>query len=152
MYDDARPGYQSTIHGAAKYPWVIGAAWPRVRKEIAAKIADYTEIPAWENGVLIMHGAELGFDVTVGQHVHVGSNATVSHGCVLGDFAHICPGAQLAGDVWVGEGAFVGIGAVVRHGGIRIGVGATVGAGAVVVKHVPDGATVMGNPARVYRP
>jgi acetyltransferase-like isoleucine patch superfamily enzyme len=32
---------------------------------------------------------------------------------------------------------------------LRIGAGAIVGMGAVVTKDVPDGATVIGNPARI---
>ena len=44
--------------------------------------------------------------------------------------------------------AAVGSGAVILPG-VTIGVGAIVGAGAVVTRDVPDGVTVVGNPARV---
>ncbi len=51
----------------------------------------------------------------------------------------------------VGRRASIGSGAVVL-GGVRIGAGALVGAGAVVTRDVPDGAVVVGNPARVRHP
>jgi UDP-2-acetamido-3-amino-2,3-dideoxy-glucuronate N-acetyltransferase len=44
--------------------------------------------------------------------------------------------------------AALGTGAIILPG-VTIGVGATVGAGAVVTRDVPDGATVVGNPARL---
>ncbi len=47
----------------------------------------------------------------------------------------------------VARGASLGSGAVIL-GGIRIGAGATVGAGAVVTQDAPDGAVVVGVPAR----
>jgi acetyltransferase-like isoleucine patch superfamily enzyme len=47
-------------------------------------------------------------------------------------------------------GASVGAGAVILPG-LSIGAGAMVGAGSVVTRDVPDGAVVMGNPARVFR-
>jgi acetyltransferase-like isoleucine patch superfamily enzyme len=50
----------------------------------------------------------------------------------------------------VGDRAWIGAAAVVIPN-IRIGAGATVGAGAVVVTDVPDGVTVVGNPARALR-
>ena len=48
----------------------------------------------------------------------------------------------------VEERASLGSGAIVL-GGVRIGQGALIGAGAVVTKDVPAGATVVGSPARV---
>ena len=54
--------------------------------------------------------------------------------------------------VWVsvvkGEESHVGIGAVIRQG-IHIGKNAVIGAGAVVIKDVPDDTTVTGVPATV---
>ena len=50
----------------------------------------------------------------------------------------------------VEEGASIGTSATILCG-IRIGRGALVGAGAVVTKDVPDGATVVGNPAKIMQ-
>ncbi len=50
----------------------------------------------------------------------------------------------------VKRGAAIGSGATLLCG-ITIGERATVGAGSVVTKNVPDGAVVAGNPARVLR-
>lgn len=47
-------------------------------------------------------------------------------------------------------GASIGGGATILPG-ITIGRGAMVGAGAVVTKSVPEGAVVVGNPARIVR-
>jgi serine O-acetyltransferase len=50
----------------------------------------------------------------------------------------------------IGDNVFIGAGARVL-GGIRIGNDVTIGANAVVIHDVPDGATVVGIPARVIK-
>jgi serine O-acetyltransferase len=50
----------------------------------------------------------------------------------------------------IGDGVFVGAGARIL-GGITIGNGAQIGANAVVLKDVPDGATAVGVPAIIKR-
>ena len=51
----------------------------------------------------------------------------------------------------IGDGAFIGVGAILIAP-VKIGRNSTVGAGAVVPKNhnVPEGATVIGVPARTY--
>ena len=76
----------------------------------------------------------------------------VAHDCVIGDFVTFAPRVCCNGNVHVGDGAYIGTGAVLKQGSsgkpLVIGRGAVVGMGAVVTKDVPDGAVVVGNPAR----
>lgn len=98
-------------------------------------------------GTVISAGVIVQMDATVGRYCSLNTACTVDHDNVLADGVNIAPGAHLAGGVQVGEGAFIGIGATIK-GWLRVGARATVGAGAVVLKEVPDGVTVVGNPAK----
>ena len=53
--------------------------------------------------------------------------------------------------LWIGHDAWVGERAIITPGCSRIGIGACVGAGAIVTKDVPDFAIVAGNPAKLIR-
>lgn len=79
--------------------------------------------------------------------VIINTAATVDHDCQIRAFAHISPGAHLAGGTQVGQQSWLGIGCCTRQQ-IHIGHHVMVGAGAVVVSHVSDGLTVVGNPAK----
>lgn len=100
-----------------------------------------------EDGSVVFGGVVLGVDVHVERNAVVYSNATVEHESRIGAHAYLSPGVVLSGGVVVGAGAFIGAGAVVVPG-VRIGPGGIVAAGAVVLADVPDGATVVGVPAR----
>ena len=86
-------------------------------------------------------------DVTMGRHVLVNPGVTIAHDCRIGDFVSIGPSAALAGGVEVEDGVEFGVGARVMPR-CRIGHLAFVGAGAVVIRDVEAGQTVVGVPAR----
>jgi sugar O-acyltransferase (sialic acid O-acetyltransferase NeuD family) len=98
-------------------------------------------------GVVVAAGAVINPDAVVGDHAIVNTGATVDHDCVVGAYAHLAPGTHLAGGVRVGDGTLVGIGSVVIPYR-SIGHWSVVGAGAVVVRDIPDGVTAKGLPAR----
>lgn len=102
-------------------------------------------------GSVVMAGAIVNIDSAIGEACIINTGATVDHDVHLNDGVHICPGAHLAGGVHVGDCSWIGIGAIVRQS-MKVGTWATVGAGAVVVASVPDGITVVGNPARPMSP
>lgn len=60
-------------------------------------------------------------------------------------FTATLPRTIVGADVWIGQRAMI-------KAGVRIGVGAIVGAGAVVTKDVPAYTITAGNPSRVIRP
>ncbi len=98
-------------------------------------------------GTFVAHGAIVGASTVLGRHTIVNTGAAVSHDCVVEDYAHIAPRATVGEHARIGQGALVGAAAIIRPG-VCVGRGATVGAGTVVRNDVPDGVTVVGNPAR----
>ncbi len=98
-------------------------------------------------GTFVAAQAVVGTRTTLGKSCIINTAATVDHDNIIGDFVHICPGVNLAGDVKIGTRSMIGIGASVIQG-ITIGKDCVIGAGAVVIRDVPDGITVVGNPAR----
>ena len=99
------------------------------------------------NGVQVFPGAIINAGVTLGNNVIINTGAIVEHDCRVGDHVHIAPVACLGGGVVVEESAFVGMGARVIQQR-RVGRDAVVGAGAVVLRDVRAGETVVGVPAR----
>jgi serine O-acetyltransferase len=109
----------------------------------------------WFTGIEIHPGAKLGervfFDhgmgIVIGETAEIGDGCTIYHGVTLGGTS-LYKGAKrhptLGKDVVIGAGAKV-------LGGFTVGDGAKVGSNAVVTKPVPEGATAVGNPARIIQ-
>ncbi len=86
-------------------------------------------------------------ETRVGRGTKIDNLVHVAHGVQIGQDCVIVAGAELSGSVVVEDRAWVGPNACTLQN-IRIGKGALVGAGAVVIRDVPPGATVAGSPAR----
>lgn len=85
-----------------------------------------------------------GMGVVIGETAEIGDDVTLYHGVTLGGTS-LDKGKRhptLGNDVVVGAGAKV-------LGPVTVGDGARVGSNAVVLKDVPEGATMVGIPARV---
>ena len=88
-----------------------------------------------------------GMGVVIGETAEIGDDCTLYHGVTLGGTR---PSADQAGKKrhpTLGDDVIVGSGAQVL-GPITVGHHARIGAAAVVLQDVPEGATMVGNPAR----
>jgi sugar O-acyltransferase (sialic acid O-acetyltransferase NeuD family) len=98
-------------------------------------------------GVYVNYGASIGGGVVVGSHVAVGPGAIIGHDTVIEDHTIVAPGAVVSGFVHLEGPSYIGARAAIRQR-LRVGARALVGMGAVVVRDVAPGTTVIGNPAR----
>ena len=101
-------------------------------------------------GTVIMAGACVNPDAAIGEGVIVNTGAIVEHDCILGDWSHLSPRVALGGAARVGAGAHLGLGAIVLPG-VCVGDRSIVGAGAVVVRDLLADVVAWGVPARVGR-
>jgi serine acetyltransferase len=139
---------------------------------VEALLAEYgahVGIDVVVHGPLVVHNAERDYaNLTVADHAHIGRlavldlagavaverHATVSMGATI--LTHTDVGESPLRDrlprsvagTRIGEASYVGANATILPG-CHVGRRAVVGAGAVVTRPVPDGATVVGVPARL---
>jgi len=93
-------------------------------------------------GSVVAAGSELGLGVIVNH------SAVLDHNCVVSAFCHIAPSATVCGGVKLGEGVLVGAGAVLLPG-VTIGEWSVIGAGSVVTSDVSPNSVVVGAPAEI---
>lgn len=103
-------------------------------------------------GVIVCAGVRFTSDIVVGDFTIFNVNATVHHGCVIGDFVTVSPLACVLGNIEVHSGAWIGAGAVINQGTADakrvIGQDTVIGSGAVVLRDCEAGAVYVGVPAR----
>lgn len=88
-----------------------------------------------------------GMGVVIGETCEIGDDCTLYDGVTLGGTRPSKEQQSQKRHPTIGNDVIIGAGAKVL-GPIRVGDGTRIGAAAVVLKAVPDGATMVGNPAR----
>lgn len=99
-------------------------------------------------GSIIGAGVVVAAGTRIGEHVIVNRGSLVGHHVTVGDYVTISPGANIGGSTRIGSQTFIGMGAILLNN-LTIGAGATVGAAALVSQELPEGAQVLGRPARI---
>ena len=85
-------------------------------------------------------------DIVLGDFVIVNCFSGCGHDVTMGAYSTMSAHCDVTGFCQLGNGVFMGTHASILPGK-KIGEFAVIGAGAVVIRNVPDGATVYGNPA-----
>jgi len=101
-------------------------------------------------GCFLAEGCSLGACIEIGNYVNARLRSVICHNAKIEDFSFIGPNATVGSGVLLKEGCFIGTSATILRTK-TLGKASTIGAGAMVVKNVPDGITVVGVPAKKIR-
>ncbi len=148
---------------------VIAAANPKVRKLLTDRCEEqglhflslfdpthkrFDDVMVGE-GAIFCANTVVTSNVTIGRQFQCNLFSYIAHDCRIGDFVTFAPRVCCNGNVHIEDEVYVGTGATIRQGNLdrptRIGKGAVIGMGAVVLNDVGPGEVVVGNPAKVIR-
>lgn len=147
---DAASAFDADLLPGNSWPYSPALAPTRLATLIdpSAFVASSAQIGA---GCVIYPNCFVGHNARLGERVFALSGCIINHDDILEDQVVLASQVSLAGCVHVEAGCYLGQACSVRQY-VTIGHGSLVGMGSVVIKDVPPGMVVVGNPARVLRP
>lgn len=110
----------------------------------SAKISDLVTIG---EGTIICAHTIITVNISIGNHVIINLDCTIGHDAILNDFVTLYPSVNVSGITNIGHAVELGTGMQIIQGK-SIGDYSIVGAGAVVVKDIPEKCTAVGSPAK----
>lgn len=146
--------------------YLIGVNSSEIRAEIDERVWKLVHMP--EEGILIHKTAHIGINcqvgrgtvmgpfsaltsnVSLGDHVHINTGASVNQGSNIGNYCTLSPGVKICGDVEVGDRVSFGANSTVINLK-KVGDNSIIGAGAVVINDIPANSVAVGVPAKVIK-
>jgi sugar O-acyltransferase (sialic acid O-acetyltransferase NeuD family) len=147
----------------------VALADPHARMELCERFLreGFKPVSIVSRHALVMGPADLGegaiicgfctitTNIRIGRFFHANIYSYVEHDAVIGNYVTFAPRVSCNGNITIKDLAYIGAAAAIRQGDhgrpTVIGRGAVVGMGAVVLNSVPEGETVVGNPAKPIR-
>ena len=168
LYDASAPELQAEL--AANHRWLARynaalaegpAQWRALLGERLAEVGDGAVIRPpfhcdYGFNIQLAPGVFLNFgcvilevvEVCIGERTQIGPGVQILAADHPRDPARRATGLEFGRPVRIGRNVWIGAGALILPG-VTVGDDALVGAGSVVTRDVPAGATVVGNPARM---
>ncbi len=113
----------------------------------SVEMSDYVTVG---EGTIICAHTIITTNISIGTHVIVNLDCTIGHDVVLEDFTTLYPSVNVSGMAHIGHGTELGTGMQIIQGK-SVGEYSIVGAGAIVVKDIPEKCVAVGNPARAIK-
>lgn len=98
-------------------------------------------------GCIVTAQSVLTVEIQIGDFFISNLACTIGHDCKIGNYVTLFPGANISGGVMLEEGVSVGTGACILQG-LSIGRDTFIGAGAAVVRNIPNDCVAVGVPAK----
>lgn len=153
------PAARSVLEVFLLYPGLHAVAWHRLahalyKAHLYVPARWISQCTRFWTGIEIHPGATIGKElfidhgmgVVIGETAEIGDHCTIYHGVTLGGTGK----AKEKRHPTIGNRVLVGVGAQIL-GPFKVGDNARIGANAVVLSEVPEGATVVGVPGVIVR-
>lgn len=108
------------------------------------QISDRVEIG---EGTIICAGSIITVDIKIGKHNIINLDCTIGHDAVMGDYVTLYPSVNVSGITHLEKCCELGTGCQIIQTK-KVGCYSIVGAGAVIVKDIPEKCTAVGSPAK----
>ncbi len=101
--------------------------------------------------VYILHGTNIMPHTTIGDYVLISMGVNIAHHTIIDEGCFFSQGSNIGASIHFKNYVFCGISSTVMTGVKTVGQKSLIGAGAVIIRDVPAGATVVGNPGRIIK-